>query len=171
MNTDTKNRHENVLNDKADRKALIRSTVEWFVFVIIVVLTAFVLLHTVFGIYEADLNGEKINVLITKTETAEKGNTVAVEGKCACVAACEGEKIPDVDTIFYQNKLYGRNDFSQILDEGESVPKGLTLVTAIPQKDKGRAELIENHSITGEVNFVVHPYICFGKNVDEAVRE
>ena len=123
MNTDKKRRYTKVSNDKTDRKALIRSAVEWFAFVLVVMAAALILLNSAFEVCEIDLNGKKTDVFVSKVGyTVERGDAVALEKNCVYVIACEGEGLPlnsdgrpAIESVLYQNRLYGQDEISELL--------------------------------------------------------
>lgn len=179
MNTDKKRRYTKVSNDKTDRKALIRSAVEWFAFVLVVMAAALILLNTAFEVCEIDLNGKKTDVFVSKVGyTVERGDAVALEKNCVYVIACEGEGLPlnsdgrpAIESVLYQNRLCGQDEISELLDDGNRVPNGFVLVNSFSAGGKSKAELLETERIIGEVKFVVHPYLYLGKTIYEAVGE
>lgn len=167
-------------NDKADNRALIRSTAEWFIFVLSVTVICVIIYTAFFKIFDIDVNNKKINVLVLSNGyTLQRGDTVIAKNTMyADIIACEGESIPlntdgspMLESITYKKQVYGKNKISELLDDGNKIPKGFVLVTNLEASSEFSAELMENDDVNGRIEFVIYPYIYLGKSVYEAVGE
>ncbi len=168
------NKKINLLNDKEDKRALLRSTVEWFIFVAAVLAAAVILLNTVFRLYSFEADGKTIYTVVS-TSGYDVGDIVYADGQCRYVIAVSGEileigsdKIQSFETFRYKNQLYQKENVSEILRDEKKVPKGYVLSVAI-DSESNTADFIKEDQIAGKTEFVVHPFIDFGKTVDDVI--
>ncbi len=178
--------HSRLQSDKQDRHDVIKSTIEWFGFIIVILIIMIILFSTVFRISSVYLIGgnlpsTKLTVVYLSNSRgkAVRGDYVIVNGTCSKVLAAGGENVsvdtnglPMVDEIIYRSKSYTQEHYDDILGENYRVSDSFALVEVYSgDVHKVSAELIDAQEIDGNVTLVAHPFLCFGKSVDSIRKD